>query len=97
MIFSAMMLYPAYFDARKSLQQGRRVPKKLAVNTDLEKDGIPLTCWHLAQACEILQLPVLVEEQKRYTRDYFGHGRVRVRLDRTNTSAKIRTSTLSVI
>ncbi len=27
----AVVVYPAYFDARRSLSKGRRVPKKLAV------------------------------------------------------------------
>lgn len=39
LIHSCVMLYPAYFDARKSVAQGRRVPLSLAVNTDMDKGG----------------------------------------------------------
>lgn len=76
---SATILYPAYFDARKSYSQGRRIPVSLAINTDPTQNGIPLTTWNLAAACNELQLEVLVEDGKRYSRDYWAYGRVRVR------------------
>jgi signal recognition particle subunit SEC65 len=61
------MLYPAYFDGRKTMKQGRRVSKELAVNTDPTEGGIPLTCMHLAMACDRLGVgKILVEEGKRY-------------------------------
>lgn len=77
------MFYTAYFDARKTVAQGRRVPAHLAAHTDPfelrdGKYGVPLTCWHLARACEKLKLETLVEEGKRYSRDFWGYGRVRV-------------------
>jgi signal recognition particle subunit SEC65 len=75
----AIVLYPAYFDARKSEKQGRRVPRDLAINTDVTKGGIPLTAWQLAMACGRLDMHVLVEERKRYPRDYWGYGRIRVK------------------
>lgn len=82
----AITLYPVYFDRCKSLAEGRRLPMDLAVPTDpcaspvsaKDKLGIPLTCWHLARACQQLQLQCLVEERKRYPRNHFAYGRVRV-------------------
>lgn len=77
-----LTLYPAYFDGRKSVREGRRVPKSLAVNCDLKANGIPITAWHLASACEQLGLPCILEDGKRYTRDYWGYGRIRIKFNK---------------
>lgn len=79
---SSLVIYPAYFDSRKTVKQGRRLPKKYSINTQVDKDGIPLTHLHLARACDRLGLEFLVEEHKRYTRDYFGYGRIRVKFNK---------------
>jgi signal recognition particle subunit SEC65 len=78
----ALMLYPAYFDKRKSIDEGRRVPLNIAVNTDVSKGGIPLAVAHIAAALSKLNInEFLVEEHKRYSKDFFGYGRVRVLLN----------------
>jgi signal recognition particle subunit SEC65 len=84
----AITLYPVYFDRCKTVAQGRRLSRQLAVPTNpcsltADEQGIPLTCWHLAAACQQLQLQCLVEERKRYPRNHFAYGRVRVILNNT--------------
>lgn len=64
------VLYPCYFDKRRSLAEGRRVPMDLAVN-----DPLAIT---LAEACESLGYQVSVELVKSHPQDWANLGRVRV-------------------
>ncbi|SPO05690.1 related to signal recognition particle protein Sec65 [Cephalotrichum gorgonifer] len=65
-------LYPIYFSALHTRQEGRRVSKDLAVKNPLARD--------LAHACSQLGLQVLFEPGKSHPRDWSNPGRVRVRL-----------------
>ncbi|KAI3640855.1 hypothetical protein MIR68_001733 [Amoeboaphelidium protococcarum] len=111
----AWMLYPAYFDTRLSVADGRRVPLNISpyLCTRLDKNlfqkgdddasnlgeivesdrgvgyGVPITCWHIADALSLLspRPEVLVEEGKRYSKHFFGFGRVRVKLNQQQMGA----------
>ncbi|KAH6891169.1 signal recognition particle, SRP19 subunit [Thelonectria olida] len=74
-------LYPVYFDATRSRQEGRRVPKDLAVKNPLARE--------IANACSRLQLPTLLEPEKVHPKDWANPGRVKVGLKTTShTSVK---------
>ncbi|KAI3651106.1 hypothetical protein MP228_004587 [Amoeboaphelidium protococcarum] len=111
----AWILYPAYFDTRLSVVDGRRVPLNISpyLCTRLDKNllqkgnedsgdlgeivesdrgvgyGVPITCWHIADALSLLspRPEVLVEEGKRYSKHFFGFGRVRVKLNQQQMGA----------
>ncbi|CAK9786917.1 signal recognition particle, SRP19 subunit [Cutaneotrichosporon oleaginosum] len=67
-------VYPRYFDAKVSVTDGRRVPRKSAL------------WWpqatHIAQACASLGLPSVLEPEKTHPADWENPGRVKVQLER---------------
>ena len=65
-----IVLYPIYFDASRSLKQGRRIPSQLAIK---EPSAI-----HIYETCTRLGLHCYLEKQKRNPRDQLVFGRVRV-------------------
>ncbi|MES1909168.1 MAG: hypothetical protein MHM6MM_001958 [Cercozoa sp. M6MM] len=67
----ARVLYPAYFDKNRSIKQGRRVSKELAVKHPTAHD--------IAEAAAQLGLPVLLE-RKQHPKDHWSVGRARVML-----------------
>ncbi|KAI9215956.1 signal recognition particle, SRP19 subunit, partial [Blastocladiella britannica] len=48
-----LIIYPAYFDAKRSVANGRRVPAKLAYEEP--------TVWHIAKALERIGFPGVIE------------------------------------
>ena len=75
---NAIVLWPAYFDLRLSRAEGRRVPKKEAVEAP--------TAQMLFEAVKQLQLDCILELEKTYPRFWYrATGRVLVepRLDKT--------------
>jgi signal recognition particle subunit SRP19 len=46
-------IYPLYFDKKRSITEGRRVPQGQSITNP--------TCQHLIFACEGLNLPISVE------------------------------------
>ncbi|KAK9458786.1 signal recognition particle, SRP19 subunit [Lipomyces oligophaga] len=64
------ILYPVYFDARRTHQEGRRVNKELAVENPLAQK--------IAEACAALPLQTFLEPQKLHPKDWSNPGRVRV-------------------
>ncbi|GMF16826.1 unnamed protein product [Phytophthora lilii] len=75
---SFFTFYPNYIDARKTVQQGRRVPKERACDAPLADE--------MSEVCTFLQLPHVLEPAKKYPRDWLVAGRVRVRLVRDDGS-----------
>lgn len=74
-----IVLYPAYFDLKRSREEGRRVPKALAV------DGP--TTEEIEKAAKSLGLTPKVEEDKAYPPSHWRReGRVLVRADYFKTS-----------
>ncbi len=74
-----VVLYPAYFDLRRSREDGRRVPKALAVEAP--------TVEEIEKAAKALGLQPKVEAGKAFSRTPFRHdGRVLVRADYFKTS-----------
>ena len=71
-----MVVYPAYLNGKKTLAEGRRVPKSMAVDKPL--------CSEIKDVCLSQQLGVVVEGTKLYSRelikDHIHIGRVRVQL-----------------
>ncbi|OAQ73047.1 signal recognition particle protein Sec65 [Pochonia chlamydosporia 170] len=72
---SFQCLYPIYFDASRTLSQGRRVPSSLAVRNPLARE--------IANACSRLRLPTLLEPEKTHPKDWANPGRVKVGLKKT--------------
>jgi signal recognition particle subunit SRP19 len=72
---SFQCLYPVYFDASRTLSQGRRVPASLAVRNPLARE--------IANACSRLRLPTLLEPEKTHPKDWANPGRVKVGLKST--------------
>jgi signal recognition particle subunit SRP19 len=75
---NAIVLWPAYFDLRLSRAQGRRIPKKEAVEAP--------TAQMLFEAVKQLQLDCILELEKTYPRFWYrSTGRVLVepKLDKT--------------
>ncbi|WWC86735.1 uncharacterized protein L201_001613 [Kwoniella dendrophila CBS 6074] len=67
-------VYPLYFDAKVSINDGRRVPR-------------PSSVWwpqatHIAQACRILGLPSVLEPDRCHPADWENPGRVKVQITR---------------
>ena len=72
------VVYPAYLNSKRTVADGRRVPQRLAVERPSVLD--------IAEACQLLSLPCLIED-KSYCRDAFtSRGRVRVQLYRDDRS-----------
>ena len=69
-------MYPAYINGRKTIQQGRRVAKGVAVDNPL--------CSEICDVCKSQKLNAEVEQGKMYprelSRDHIYAGRVRVQL-----------------
>jgi signal recognition particle subunit SRP19 len=63
-------LYPLYFDASKTKQQGRRVGKELAVQNPLART--------IADGCAQLGLRCVFEAAKMHPKDWANVGRVKV-------------------
>ncbi|KAI8625860.1 signal recognition particle, SRP19 subunit [Xylariaceae sp. FL1651] len=66
------MLYPVYFDARRTRAEGRRVPARLAVQNPLARE--------IANACAALRLSPVFEAHRTHPKDWANPGRVRVAL-----------------
>lgn len=66
------VLYPCYFDKRRSHTEGRRVPLKLAVENPLAKT--------IADAVRSLGLLCIFEGDKTHPQDFGNPGRIRVLL-----------------
>ena len=74
-----VVLYPAYFDLRRSREEGRRVPKGLAVEAP--------TVEEIEKAAKALGLQPKVEADKAYPGSHWKRdGRVLVRADYFKTS-----------
>ena len=73
-------IYPAYLNARKTIAQGRRIPRNKSVDNPL--------CSEIRDVCLSQQLKAEVEQQKHYprepSRDHIHSGRVRVQLKDVN-------------
>ena len=71
-----LCVYPAYLNARKTIAEGRRIPRNKAVDNPL--------CSEIRDVCQSQQLKAEVEQQKHYprelSRDHIHSGRVRVQL-----------------
>ena len=71
-----MCVYPAYLNARKTIAEGRRIPRSKAVDNPL--------CSEIRDVCLSQQLAADVEQHKHYprelSRDHIHSGRVRVQL-----------------
>ncbi|KAJ1960157.1 signal recognition particle subunit [Dipsacomyces acuminosporus] len=65
-------LYPLYFDKQRSIEQGRKVPKELAVESPHGRQ--------LSRAVKEVGFNVCYEPHKSHPRDFFTPGRVRVQL-----------------
>jgi len=65
-------LYPIYFSAQHTRQEGRRVSRSLAVANPIARD--------IAHACSQLGFQVLFEPGKCHPRDWANPGRVKVKL-----------------
>jgi len=68
------ILWPVYFDSRKTRKEGRRVPKKLSVENPRVEEII--------KALEAMGIEGKIEKDKAYPRCWWeGGGRVLVRKD----------------
>ncbi|ODN79500.1 hypothetical protein L202_03469 [Cryptococcus amylolentus CBS 6039] len=67
-------LYPIYFDAKASVNAGRRVPRSSAVWWPL--------ATHIAQACSALGLPSILEPERCHPADWENPGRVKVQFEK---------------
>lgn len=65
-------LYPVYFDASRTRQEGRRVGKELAVLNPLART--------MADACANVGLRVFIDVGKTHPKDWANCGRVKVEL-----------------
>eukprot|EP00128_Syssomonas_multiformis_P008662 Colp12_sorted_trinity150504_noHs@5807 len=70
--------YPVYIDSTKTLEEGRRIAKESACRSP--------TCPEIFDACTKLKLPVDIEPNKAYPRDYMLVGRLRVQLKNADGS-----------
>ncbi|ETK70969.1 hypothetical protein F442_22186, partial [Phytophthora nicotianae P10297] len=69
-----MTFYPNYIDNKKTVQQGRRIPKQNACETPIADE--------MSEVCTYFKLPHVLEPAKKYPRDWLVSGRIRVRLVR---------------
>lgn len=67
-------MYPLYFDAKVSINGGRRVPRKSSL-------WWPLAA-HIAKACATLGLPSVLEPEKTHPADWENPGRVKVNFEK---------------
>ncbi|KAJ3080146.1 hypothetical protein HK102_003265 [Quaeritorhiza haematococci] len=65
-------VYPVYIDAGKTMSEGRRIPKELAVKEP--------AAVYMAESLRHLGLMGALEADKRHPRDPFTFGRIRVQL-----------------
>ncbi|KAA6399526.1 MAG: hypothetical protein EZS28_004950 [Streblomastix strix] len=71
-IYHWHVIYPAYLDSTKKKHEGRLVNKEIAVENP--------TINEIVAACKEVGLETRVEEKKKYSRDFFSEGRVRVQI-----------------
>ena len=84
------VVYPHYLNSARSVSEGRRVPLRFA----LERPSVA----DVVEACQSIQLPFALEQDKSYSRDAHssggsGRGRVRVQLyaaDHSPLSSDVR-------
>lgn len=83
-------LYPVYFDAGRSLAEGRRVSKELAVENPLARE--------ILDAAHLLDMNVVFEPGKTHPKDWANPGRVRVLVkeDGKAKNPKIKNSAFSI-
>lgn len=79
-------LYPIYFDANRSRQEGRRVSKKLAVENPLARE--------IVSACSLLGLETLFEPTKIHPKDWANPGRAKIKL-KGGRNSMVKNSTLA--
>eukprot|EP01127_Copromyxa_protea_P020546 TRINITY_DN6895_c0_g1_i1.p2 TRINITY_DN6895_c0_g1~~TRINITY_DN6895_c0_g1_i1.p2 ORF type:complete len:142 (+),score=23.29 TRINITY_DN6895_c0_g1_i1:44-469(+) len=72
-----VIVYPVYINARKTLQEGRKMPKIHCVDNP--------TCLEVQEVCLKLGLESYIETEKCYSRDPTMRGRVRVHLKDSKT------------
>ncbi|KAG6949831.1 hypothetical protein JG687_00014592 [Phytophthora cactorum] len=75
---SFMTFYPNYIDNKKTVQQGRRIPKQNACEAPIADE--------MSEVCTYFKLPHVLEPAKKYPRDWLVSGRIRVRLVRDDGS-----------
>merc|ERR1740117_1860269 len=66
------IIYPSYINSMKKIPEGRRIKQTLAVEHPHPGE--------MAEICEFLQIPHVLEMNKAYPRDWLIRGRVRVML-----------------
>lgn len=76
------VLYPCYFDKNRSHSEGRRVSAENAVENPLAKT--------IADACRLLNFPLLLELAKSHPQDFGNPGRVKVPLKDKGVAADSR-------
>lgn len=84
-----LMLYPVYFDASKSREDGRRISKTKAVENPLAQT--------LVEAVKSLGLRVMFETMKTHPRDWANPGRVRVSLPKDHPRIKNKRHLFSLV
>ncbi|ANZ74798.1 BA75_00569T0 [Komagataella pastoris] len=67
---SFQVLYPCYFDKKRSVKEGRRCQKEYGVENPLAKT--------ILDACRYLDIPCILEPEKTHPQDFGNPGRVRV-------------------
>ncbi|CAH0520303.1 unnamed protein product [Peronospora belbahrii] len=70
--------YPNYLDSKKTVKQGRHIPKLGACESPLADE--------MSEVCTYFKLPHVLESSKKYPRDWLVSGRIRVRLVRDDGS-----------
>jgi signal recognition particle subunit SRP19 len=87
-------IYPIYFDASRSREEGRRVGKDLAVKNPLARDIVDALQQISAQVHAVLQ--IVFEPSKCHPKDWANPGRVKVlvKKDGKPVTAKIANSEL---
>jgi signal recognition particle subunit SRP19 len=85
-------LYPVYFDASRSREEGRRVSKEDAVSNPLAREIVE-ALQHIGNS-KIIPLQVAFEPSKTHPKDWANPGRVRVlvKKDGKAVSAKVANS-----
>lgn len=77
---SYQCIYPIYFDASRSREEGRRVNKADAVKNPLARDIVDALQWVAGQVGFALQ--IVFEPSKCHPKDWANPGRVRVEVKR---------------
>eukprot|EP01127_Copromyxa_protea_P000842 TRINITY_DN10749_c0_g1_i1.p1 TRINITY_DN10749_c0_g1~~TRINITY_DN10749_c0_g1_i1.p1 ORF type:complete len:144 (-),score=26.22 TRINITY_DN10749_c0_g1_i1:1-432(-) len=73
-----VVLYPVYINVRKTIQEGRKLPKIYCIDNP--------TCVEMQQVCLTLGLESYIETEKCYSRDPTLRGRIRVHLKDSKTN-----------